>query len=86
MLTDDLKDRDNQIQVIQYDNVTLQAQRDVYQAQLQKCEDIITHLRTHYVDHAKDQGKDNIVMIIDKNNAPEEDEFYESPYYIAGIQ
>ena len=86
MLTDDLKDRDNQIQVIQYENVALQAQKDVNQAQLQRCEDIITHLRTRYVDHAKDPGKDNIVMIIEKNNAPKEDEFYESPYYIVGIQ
>ena len=86
MLTDDLKDRDNQIQVTQYENVALQAQRDVNQAQLQRCEDIITHLGTRYVDHAKDPGKDNIVMIIEKNNAPKEDEFYESPYYIAGIQ
>ena len=50
------------------------------------CQDIITHLRTRYVDHAKDPGKDNIVMIIEKNTAPEEDEFYEYPYYIARIQ
>ena len=64
--------------------MTLQAQRDVYKDQLQKCQDIITHLRTRYVDHAKDPGKDN--MIIEKNTAPEEDEFYEYPYYIARIQ
>ena len=31
-------------------------------------------------------GKDNIVMIIEKNTTPEEDEFYECPYYIARIQ
>ena len=70
MLNDDLKNRD-------HDNVALQAQRDVYKDQLQKFEDIIAHLRTRYVDHAKDPGKDNIVMIIEKNAAPEEDEFYE---------
>ena len=70
MLNDDLKNRDD-------DNVALQAQRDVYKDQLQKFEDIIAHLRTRYVDHAKDPGKDNIVMIIEKNAAPEEDEFYE---------
>ena len=63
----------------------MQAQRDVYKYQLQKCQDI-THLRTRYVDHAKDLGKDNIVMIIEKNAAPKEDEFYEYPYYIARIQ
>ena len=46
LLTDDLKDHDNRIQAIQYENVPLQAQRNVYQAQLQRCEDIITHLMT----------------------------------------
>ena len=46
----------------------------------------IVHLRTRYVDHAKDPGKDNIVMIIEKNTTPEEDEFYEHRYYIARIQ
>ena len=30
--------------------------------------------------------KDNIVMIIGKNTTPEEDKFYEYPYYIARIQ
>ena len=79
MLNDDLKNRE-------HDNVALQAQRDVYKEQLQKCQDIIVHLRTRYVDHAKDPGKDNIVMIIEKNTAPEEDEFYEHPYYIARMQ
>ena len=66
--------------------MALQAQRDVYKDQLQKCQDIITHLKTCHVPHAKDPGKDNIVMIIEKNTAPEEDEFYEYPYYIARIQ
>ena len=79
MLNDDLKNRE-------YENVALQAQRDVYKDQLQKCQDIITHLRARYVDHAKDLGKDNIVMIIEKNTTPKEDEFYEHPYYIARIQ
>ena len=37
LMNDDLKDRDNQIQAIQYENVALQAQRDVYQTQLQRC-------------------------------------------------
>ena len=49
-----LQDCDNQIQPIQYENVALQAQRDVYQTQLQRYQDTITHLRARYVDHAKD--------------------------------
>ena len=59
--------------------MALQAQRDIYKDQLQKCQDIITHLTTRYVDHAKDPGKDNFVMIIEKNTTPEKDEFYEYP-------
>ena len=31
-------------------------------------------------------GKDNIVMVTEKNTTPEEDEIYEYPYYIARIQ
>ena len=86
-LNDDLQNRE-------YENVALQAQRDVYKNQLQKCHNIITHLRTRYVDHTKDPGidhtkdpgKDNFVMIIEKNTAPKEDEFYEYPCYIAKIK
>ena len=79
LLNDDLKN-------CEYENVALQAQRDVCKDQLQKCPGIITHLRTRYVPHAKDPGKDNSIMIIEKNTTPEEDEFYEYPNYIARIQ
>ena len=77
---------DLQIQAIKHDNVALQTQRDVCKDQLQKCQDIITHLMIRHVPHVKNPGKDNIVMIIEKNNAPEEHELYEYPYYIARIQ
>ena len=79
LLNDDLKNHE-------HDNVALQAQKDVYKEQLQKCQDIITHLKKHHLPHAKDPGKDNIVMIIEKNTTPKEDEFYEFFYYVARIQ
>ena len=79
LLNDNLKNR-------QHDNVALQAQRDVYKEQLQKCQDIITHLKKRCVPHAKDPGKYSIVLIIEKNTIPEENDFYECPYYIARIQ
>ena len=67
--------------------MALQAQRDVYQAQLQRCQDQIRDLIINrHVPRANDLGKDNIVVIIEKNTAPKEDEFYEYPYYIARIQ
>ena len=79
LLNDGLKNRE-------YENAELQAQRDLYQTELQKCQDTIIYLKARYVDHARDPGKDNIVMIIEKNTTPEEDKFYEYPYYIARIQ
>ena len=36
-MNDDLQGRDDQIQAIKYENVALQAQKDVYQAELEKC-------------------------------------------------
>ena len=50
LLNDDLKNRE-------YENMVLQAQRDVYQTQV--CDLIINR----HVPRAKDPGKDNIVMI-----------------------
>ena len=62
-------EKDNQIQTIQYENMALQAKRDEYQAQLQRCQDTIIDLRTRYVDHARDPDKDNIIITVQKNNA-----------------
>ena len=86
LLNDDLQNRDNQIQAIQYKKVALQAQRDMYQAQLQKCQDTIIHLKTRYVPHARDPGKDNIVIIVRKHKRLANDKFHDLPYYIARIQ
>ena len=68
------------IQAIQHENVALQ------KAQLQICQDQIYDLINHHIPCANDPGKYKIVMIIEKNTTPEEDEFYEYPYYIARIQ
>ena len=84
---DDLQTRDNQILTIQHKNVALQAQRDVYQSHLLRCQDQIRDLIiNHYVPRANDPGKDNTVVINEKNTAPKEDKFYEYPYHIARIQ
>ena len=81
LLSDGLQNHDNQIQVIKYENVALQAQRDVYQAQLQKCQDTIIDLRTRYVD----SGKDNIIIIVRKHTRPDNDKFHDLSYYVARI-
>ena len=86
MLNDVLRDCENQIQAIQYKNGALQAQRDVYQTQLQKCQNTIIHLRARYVDHVRDSGKDNVITIVRKHKGPANDKFHDLPYYVARIQ
>ena len=49
-------------------------------------QDIITHLKKSYVPHAKDPGKDNIIIIVRKHTTPTKDKFHDLPYYIARIQ
>ena len=86
LLADDLQSRDNQIQAIKYENVALQAQKDVYQAVLQRCQDIITHLKTRHVPHARYPGKDNIIIIVRKQATSVKDKYHELQYYVARIQ
>ena len=86
LMNDELQGRDNQIQTIKYENVALQAQRDVYQAELQRCQDTITHLKRRCVSHATDPGKDNIITIVRKDTTPANDKFHDLPCYVARIQ
>ena len=61
-------------------------QRDVYQAELQKCQDTITHLKTRYVPNARNPGKDSIITIVRKHTTSTDDKYYDLPYYVARIQ
>ena len=69
-----------------YENVALQIQKDVYQAELQKYQDIISHLETCNVPHTKNPGKDNIIIIVRKHTTPANDKFHDLPYHVARIQ
>ena len=79
MLSDDLKN-------CEHNNVALQAQRDVYKDQLQKCQDIITHLKTRHVPHAKVPGKYKFIIIVRKHTTSAKGKFHNLPYYVARIQ
>ena len=46
----------------------------------------IAHLPQRYVDHARDRGLDNIVIIVRKHTTSEEDLYCHLPYYISRIQ
>ena len=79
LLNDDLLNRE-------YENVALQTQRYGYHAELQKCQDIITHLKTRYVPHARDRGKDNIMIIVRKHTTPANDKYHGLQYYVATMR
>ena len=49
-------------------------------------ENRIAHLRQRYVDHARDPGLDNIVIIVRKHTTSEEHLYFHLPNYIARIQ
>ena len=72
--------------MIHYENVALQAQRDVYQAELEKCQDTIAHLKTRYVLHVRDLAKDNIIIIVRKHTTPASGKYHDLSYYVVRIQ
>ena len=56
------------------------------ETQLQRYQDQIYDLiKNRHLPRTNDSGKENIVMIIERNSIPEEDEFFEYPYYIERI-
>ena len=65
MLTDDLQDRDNQIQAIQYENISLQCEIRAKDQQ-------IAALQKRCVGYLSDEDKNNSISIIAKNNEEEE--------------
>ena len=85
-MNDNLQGRDNQIQTGKYENVALQPQRDVPQAELQRCQDTINQLKARYVPPTENPGKDNIIIILQEHTTFVNDKFYDLLYYVARIQ
>lgn len=64
---------DNQIQATQHRKIVFQPQQDIYQTQLHRLQDQILDLNSNcHVSRTNDPGKDNTIMIIEKNANPEE--------------
>ena len=47
---------------------------------------IITHLKTRYIPHARNPRKDNIIIIVWKHTTSANNKYHDLPYYIARIQ
>ena len=73
-----ITDRDDRIQAIQYENVALQAQRDVYREQVT---DLITHR------HVPRCGDIHTVLVVVEKNMPDEEvKPAQHPYYMIRCQ
>ena len=78
-------DRDDQLQAFQYNKVALQAQREVYQAQLHRYQNKMHDLLINRgVPHARNPCKGNI--IVGKHTTSANDHYHDLPYYISRIQ
>ena len=81
-----IQERDNQIQTIPYESIGLQHQIETRDQCIEKCEVTITDLRECYVDHAKDPGKYNIIIIVQKCVTFATNKYHDLLYYVSGIQ
>ena len=64
LFSDDLQDCDKQIKAIKYKNVGLQGGIHAKDQKIEIFENTINHLRQRYVDHAKNPGLVNAVMVV----------------------
>ena len=75
LLCDNLQDPKKPIQAIKYATVEDQL--------TERCENAINHLREPYVDHARDPGKDNVIIIAQKHTTSATNKYYDLPCYIS---
>ena len=47
-----------------------------WHCELQRCQDTITHLKTRYVPHVRDPGKDNIIIIVWRDTTSANSKYY----------
>ena len=51
---------------MKYKTAGLQGEVQAKEQQLEICKNTIDHVRERYIDHARDPGKDNIIIIVRK--------------------
>ena len=51
---------------MKYKTVGLQGEVQAKDLQLEICKNTIDHRRKRYIDHARDPGKDNVIIIVRK--------------------
>lgn len=52
----------------------------------EKCENFINHFRECYLDHARDPGKDNVIIIMRKHTMSTTNKYHNLSYQLSRIQ
>ena len=72
-------------EAIQYKNIGLQDKIRARNQQTERWEDTITYLREFYAEHARDPGKENIFIIVQKHTNSATNKYHDLSYYISRI-
>ena len=93
LLDDDLAKKDmhlteskDLVRQLEYGNTGLQGEIRAKDQEIDRRREEIAELRERYVDHCRDPGKDNLVVITRKHTCEPDDKHFEYPYYISRIQ
>ena len=84
LLDDDLTESQDLVRQLEFSNSGMQGEIRAKDQEIARRQSEIAELRERYVDHCRDPGKDNLVVITRKHD--EDDEHFEYPYYISRIQ
>ena len=86
LLNDDLAESQDLVRQLEYNNVGLQGEIRAKNQEIERRREENADLRERYVEHCRDPGKDNMVIITRKHTWENNDDHFEYPYYISRIQ
>ena len=84
LLDDDLTESQDLVRQLEFSNTGMQGEIRAKDQEIARRQLEIVELRERYVDHCRDPGKDNLVVITRKHEP--DDKHFEYPYYISRIQ
>ena len=86
LLDDDLTESQDLVRQLEFSNTGMQGEIRAKDQEIARRQLEIVELRERYVDHCRDPGKDNLVVITRKHTCEPDDKHFEYPYYISRIQ
>ena len=86
LLDDDLTESQDLVRQLEFSNTGMQGEIRAKDQEIARRQSEIVELRERYVDHCRDPGKDNLVLITRKHTCEPDDKHFEYPYYISRIQ